>query len=99
MTRHAVSRGLRPGQPETSGLETLAFLVVLFAAGLFGWVVFGVLVYLVIVYTLFTLTFLIVGAVTTAALWLAIKGNGRARALAAGLMVGAVVFVAWVWTL
>ena len=87
----------RPGRPEgVRALVVLAHFGVLFALGTLGWaLLLGSiwLAWIARVYVLLAAAVLLASGVVTLCLWLAVKGNARARGLAAGIFVGLVLFV------
>jgi hypothetical protein len=90
----------RPGHPDGAHpLAVLAFLGALFGAGALGWALFIGVCWLVWTYTLVAGSAIVSLAVVTFCAYLAIRGNRRARVLAAVIGGALVVLVAWVVTL
>ena len=93
----------RPGHPDgPHPLGVLGLLAGLFGAGVLGWALLAGavwLVWLVRLYVAVGLAVLVAGATVTLAAWMLVRGNWRGRALGAGLFVGVVAFVLWVWSM
>lgn len=94
MTRKAPA-GQRPGQPEIPAGQVLAFLAMLFGAGALGWALLIGVAWLAWAYTLVVGSIVAALAVVTLCVYLAIRGNVRARVLAAVIFGALVVLVAW----
>lgn len=90
-----------PGLPEgQKWWHPFAVFGALFGAGALGWAIFilgGWLMWVIRVYVVTASVVLAVTAVVTFCVWMFVKGNWRAKALASGIFAGLVVLVAWVW--
>lgn len=89
----------RPGHPDGAHpLAILAYLGVLFGAGALGWVLLIGVGWLVWTYTLVAGSVIVALALVALCAYLAVKGNRRARALAAVIAGAVIVLVCWVAT-
>lgn len=89
----------RPGRVDPPAWQVLVFLGTLFGAGALGWAILIGVCWLVWAYTLVTLSVIASLAVVTLCAYLAVRGNRRARVLAAAIVGGLIVLVVWVATL
>jgi hypothetical protein len=97
MTRQAP--GQRPGHPDGAHpLAILAHLGALFGAGALGWALLIGVGWLAWTYTLVTGSVIAALAVVALCAYLAVRGNWRARVLAAVIGGALVVLVAWAVT-
>jgi len=95
MTTQKLPTYTRPGHPEAHPLAVLGFLGALFGAGALAWALFICVVWLVWAYTLVAGSVIVALAVVTLCVYLAVKGNGRARVLAAVIFGALVMLVGW----